>query len=108
MGMVIDCAAYEDGRRVADIDLEQAGSVETGKGRFIWIGLHEPNEELLRKVQQQSASTIALSRMPIRRTSGRNWKSMASLFSSSCAQRSSTMDGSCSAKPISSPGAAMW
>ena len=53
MGMVIDCAAYEGGRRVADIDLEQAGSVERGEGRFIWIGLHEPDEELLRKVQQQ-------------------------------------------------------
>ena len=51
MGMVIDCAAYEGGRRVADIDLEQAGSVETGKGRFVWIGLHEPDEALLRKVQ---------------------------------------------------------
>jgi len=53
MKMVIDCAAYENGRRVADIDLEQVGSIETGKGRFIWVGLHEPDELLMRKVQQQ-------------------------------------------------------
>jgi len=53
MGMVVDCAAYEGGRRVASIDLEQAGPAKTGKGGFVWIGLHEPDEPLLRRVQQQ-------------------------------------------------------
>jgi magnesium transporter len=51
--MVIDCAAYEGGKRVESIDLEQAGGARKGDGRFIWIGLHEPDEALLRKVQQQ-------------------------------------------------------
>ena len=53
MDMVINCASYQDGCRVADIDLEQAEAVETCDGRFIWIGLHEPDELLLRKVQQR-------------------------------------------------------
>ncbi len=53
MGMVIDCAAYEGGRRIADIDLDQAVPAKTGEGRFIWIGLHEPDELLLRRVQQK-------------------------------------------------------
>ena len=53
MGMVIDCALYEGGRRVATIDLDEADAPESGSGRFVWIGLHEPDEALLRKVQQR-------------------------------------------------------
>ena len=50
-GMVINCAAYQGGRRVADIDLDQARKVDTSDGRFVWIGLHEPDQPLLRVVQ---------------------------------------------------------
>jgi len=53
MSMVINCAAYQNGCRVADVDLEQAGTVDAGQGRFVWIGLHEPDEVLLRTVQQR-------------------------------------------------------
>ena len=53
MGMVIDCALYEGGRRVATIDLDEADAPEPGMGRFVWIGLHEPDEALLRKVQRR-------------------------------------------------------
>ena len=42
-GMVINCAAYQGGCRVADIDLDQAREVGTRDGRFVWIGLHEPH-----------------------------------------------------------------
>jgi magnesium transporter len=52
-GMVINCAAYEGGCRVADIDLEQARQLDTSDGRFVWIGLHEPDQRLLRTVQQR-------------------------------------------------------
>jgi magnesium transporter len=52
-GMVINCAAYQGGCRVADIDLDQARRVDTCDGRFVWIGLHEPDEPLLRTVQQR-------------------------------------------------------
>src|SRR5262245_46657725 len=52
-GMVINCAAYQGGRRVADIDLDQAHKVDTSNGRFVWIGLHEPDQPLLRVVQQR-------------------------------------------------------
>ena len=51
MTMVVGCAAYEDGKRVADFSIDDAPKFRRGKGRFIWIGLHEPSEELLRKVQ---------------------------------------------------------
>jgi magnesium transporter len=53
MDMVINCAAYEGGRRVADIDLAEAGAVDTGDDRFVWVGLHEPDEALLRNVQRR-------------------------------------------------------
>ena len=38
---------------MADIDLEQASPVQTGEGRFVWIGLHEPDQDLLRTVQKR-------------------------------------------------------
>src|ERR1044072_4287027 len=53
MGMVVNCAAYQAGCRVADIDLNQAAGIDTSKGGFVWIGLHEPDEELLRNVQRR-------------------------------------------------------
>jgi len=53
MGMVINCAAYKGGCRVGDIDLNQAEPVDTGEGRFVWIGLHEPDQALLRMVQKR-------------------------------------------------------
>lgn len=50
---VVGCAAYEDGRRVRDLALEEAGGAAVGGGRFVWIGLHEPDEATLRSVQRQ-------------------------------------------------------
>lgn len=51
--MVVACAAYEGGRRVADLDIDQLDDVKTGPGRFLWIGLHEPDEALLRRMQRR-------------------------------------------------------
>jgi magnesium transporter len=53
MDMVVGCAAYEDGRKVADLDIDHLEAFETAKGRFVWIGLHEPSSELMQKVQQR-------------------------------------------------------
>src|SRR5438270_9919088 len=52
MSTVINCVAYEAGHRRAEVDLGQACPAETD-GNFIWVGLHEPNQELLRTVQQR-------------------------------------------------------
>jgi magnesium transporter len=60
MTMVVACAAYQQGRRVAEIDIEQVGAsgldlAARGDGaagdQFVWLGLHEPDEDLLRRVQ---------------------------------------------------------
>jgi magnesium transporter len=53
MSGVVNCAAYTGGRRVADIEVKDIGEVLKQTDRFIWIGLHEPKEDLLRQVQQQ-------------------------------------------------------
>src|SRR4051812_39050959 len=50
--MLVNCAAYKAGRRVAEINLEQVDR-EAESGDFVWIGLHEPDEALLRTVQQR-------------------------------------------------------
>jgi magnesium transporter len=50
--MVIDCAAYADGRRVADLALDDIAGALATPDQFVWLGLFEPSEELLRTVQQ--------------------------------------------------------
>jgi magnesium transporter len=52
MNTVINCVAYEAGHRRAEVDLSEACPAEAD-GCFIWVGLHEPNKELLRTVQQR-------------------------------------------------------
>ena len=51
--MIVNCAAYADGRRVADIDLEAVSDYVAKDGYFVWIGLHEPDETILRKLQDE-------------------------------------------------------
>jgi magnesium transporter len=53
MGGIVNCAAYAGGRRVADVRIEDISEVLKEPDRFLWIGLHEPAEDLLRKVQQE-------------------------------------------------------
>lgn len=50
---VVSCAAYADGRRVAEVAIPDISEVLAQPDRFVWIGLHEPAEALLREVQQE-------------------------------------------------------
>ena len=52
MSAVINCVAYEAGRRRAEVDLAEARCPDKD-GAFIWVGLHEPDKDLLRTVQQR-------------------------------------------------------
>jgi magnesium transporter len=51
--MVVACAAYEGGRRIADLEIDQLDDFKTGPGQFLWIGLHEPDEALLARMQKR-------------------------------------------------------
>lgn len=53
MGMIVNCAAYRDGRRVRDITIEDISEALKEEGAFVWLGLHEPDEPLMKKVQQE-------------------------------------------------------
>lgn len=53
MNMVVACAGYENGRRIADLDLAESGRFASPPNRFVWIGLHEPSVEILQVVQKQ-------------------------------------------------------
>ena len=55
MQRVVDCGEYLEGRRVRDVPLEDVSEVKPTLrgGRFVWICLHEPDEPLMRQVQEE-------------------------------------------------------
>jgi magnesium transporter len=53
MGEVVNCAAYAGGRRVADVEIRDISTALKQENRFIWVGLHEPSEDLLKQVQHE-------------------------------------------------------
>lgn len=53
MEAVINCAAYSKGRRVSNIQINEIAEVLKQIDKFVWIGLHEPSEELLQQVQKE-------------------------------------------------------
>src|SRR5215212_3072950 len=50
---VVACAAYAGGRRVADVPLDHIDHALRRDDGFIWIGLYEPDEDLLGTVQRR-------------------------------------------------------
>ncbi len=52
--MVVNCVAYRNnGRRLKNISVEAISDVLQEPDTFIWLGLHEPDETLLWKMQQE-------------------------------------------------------
>jgi len=51
--MIVDCAHYVDGVRqnAEPMPLEAVSSCRRGGGAFVWLGLHEPTKDELRRVQ---------------------------------------------------------
>src|SRR5262245_49434615 len=50
---LVAAGVYANGRRVADIEVEEVGKWQKKAGHVIWIGLFEPGHELLKRVQRQ-------------------------------------------------------
>jgi magnesium transporter len=53
MSAIVNCVSYSRGRRIADVKIEQISRTLQQTDQFIWIGLYEPSEELLKEVQEQ-------------------------------------------------------
>ena len=52
MGGVVNAAAYAGGCKVRDVAIAEIGDVLHEPDQFVWIGVHEPDEALLRALQQ--------------------------------------------------------
>ena len=50
---IVNCVAYSHGRRKADVALSQVHELLKENNQFVWIGLHEPSEEVLEQVQHE-------------------------------------------------------
>src|SRR5262249_40653091 len=52
--MLVNCIAYaSDGRKLRDITLDEISEFVKQPDVFIWVGLHEPDEPLLEKLQHE-------------------------------------------------------
>jgi magnesium transporter len=52
--MVVNCVAYRsDGRRIGDISIDAIDETLTDPDTYVWVGLHEPDEALLLKLQEE-------------------------------------------------------
>ena len=50
---IVASSAYAHGKRVAEVPLDEAGEWAKRPGHVVWIGLFEPDEDLLSRVQAQ-------------------------------------------------------
>ena len=50
---VMAASVYAGGRRISDIAIDEAGKWSRQEGHVVWIGLLEPSQELLQRVQAQ-------------------------------------------------------
>jgi magnesium transporter len=52
MSEVVNCASYLNGRRVANVEIDNLAEVLQHPEQFVWVGLHEPGEETLQQFQK--------------------------------------------------------
>jgi magnesium transporter len=50
---VVDCAAYAEGRRVADVSIDDISEVLKTPDRFVWVSIEEPSAVLLKTLQEE-------------------------------------------------------
>ncbi len=85
MNEVVNCAAYLDGRRVANVELNKIGEILQQPNQFLWVGLHEPGEQILEQFQKQLNLHDLAIKMPTMLISGQRLKVTETLFLLFCA-----------------------
>ena len=50
---VVACGVYLEGKRIADVQIDDAGKWSHEPDHVVWIGLYEPDPELLQRLQNQ-------------------------------------------------------
>jgi magnesium transporter len=51
--MVVNCIAYKEGRRIGEISIDGISEALKQDGAFIWLGLREPDMDMLGKIQEE-------------------------------------------------------
>lgn len=51
MTSIVHCVAYRNGQPLGDISIDALGEVIKQPETFVWLGLHEPDDPLLQKIQ---------------------------------------------------------
>jgi magnesium transporter len=51
--MLVNCVAYEDGRKLADIDLRDIHTYLARPGTFVWVAIKDPSEEDLEALGEE-------------------------------------------------------
>jgi len=51
--MIVNVSAYEAGKRLPDIGIDQISDVLARPDTFVWVGLYEPDDALLAKMQEE-------------------------------------------------------
>ena len=51
--MIVNCIAYRAGRSLGDISIDAISEVLKEPDTLVWLGVHEPDTPLLRKVQEE-------------------------------------------------------
>lgn len=51
--MIVNVSAYEGGKRIGDIGLDEISDVLQRPHTFVWVGLYEPDDALLAKMKEE-------------------------------------------------------
>lgn len=51
--MIVNCVAYRQGRRLGDVTIDDISEILKEPDTFLWLGLYEPEINLLRQVQEE-------------------------------------------------------
>jgi len=52
MDCVVNCSAYAKGRKAASLDIDDLPSAMLEQDTFVWIGLQEPDGDMLKRIQK--------------------------------------------------------
>jgi magnesium transporter len=51
--MIVNCVAYRAGKSLGNVPIDDISEILKERETFIWLGMHEPDTQLLRKVQEE-------------------------------------------------------
>jgi magnesium transporter len=51
--MLVNCVAYQDGRKLADIEKHEISSYLARPGCFVWVAMRDPTEEEMTEMQEE-------------------------------------------------------